>query len=255
MLDGQWQDTNSELFRSLIQFSPDDLFESPAIRVLRNHIDFSSVKNMLSVGSGNGRYDLSLMKRYSMTVDFIEPSPKMGLTENLSRNRGPGLAGLVHDGTFETFATDIKYDFIHSIHSFYFIKAPAKSVRKALNLLKPNGQLAIILRLDDSLGTLMMKEFDRECFAGDLTAESLVNMIEAPCDFSIFLAPRPCSELFEGTGLSDAGKALVSFYANREWSALSKAETRRAFDLAEKYSDGQTVNEKFGLLLIRNSEN
>src|SRR4051794_11536620 len=106
MQSGHWRDSNSERFRGFLKHASNDLFDSPTIRHMRDQVDFSTVKNALSIGSGNGRYDFALMNHLPIQVDFIEPNAKMGLVENLDPLKETGQVGFIHQGTFETFNTE-----------------------------------------------------------------------------------------------------------------------------------------------------
>src|SRR5215510_9062929 len=120
MQSGQWLESSSERFSNFIQFAPQDLFNSPGLEFLRTKVDFGSVQKMLSIGCGNGRYELPLMCHYPLSVDLIEPSRIMHqqLIRNLENHKGPGTAGLIHHGPFESFTTNAKYDLIWACHSF-----------------------------------------------------------------------------------------------------------------------------------------
>jgi SAM-dependent methyltransferase len=88
-LSGLWYESSSKRFFKRIKYDPADLFDGPVLVRMREFVDFGAVRNVLSIGCGNGRFELPLLQRFPITVDFIEPSPFMfeQLSKNLSASR------------------------------------------------------------------------------------------------------------------------------------------------------------------------
>lgn len=250
---GQWMESSSQRFSNVIQFAPKDLFNGPGLKMLRETINLNEVESMLSIGSGNGRFDLALMAHYPMTVDFIEPSPVMHaqLVENLDAHKGPGKVGRVFHGPFEAFSTETRYDLVFAVHSFYFMKDPIEATFRSLSLLNSGGQLVIILHMSDSFGVRFAKEFSPSAIHGGLTADSLQSQLGSNCSLSVIEGSIPYDEFIQGDSLSPRGQLGAAFYAQREWDSFSPAEKKRAREFVDQCADGQVLRERYGLLHMR----
>jgi len=123
-LSGLWHESSSKRFLKRIKYDQANLFDGPVLMRMREFVDFDTVGSVLSIGCGNGRFELPLLERFPITVDFIEPSPFMFelLGKNLNANKGPGKAGVLFNGLFEEFSIEKQYDCIFGIHSFYFME-------------------------------------------------------------------------------------------------------------------------------------
>jgi SAM-dependent methyltransferase len=236
------------------RYVPAALFDSPILMRLRELVDFESVKSALSIGCGNGRFELPLLDHFSMTIDLLEPSPIMfaQLNKNLEKCKGPGKWGLVFNSPFEEFSTGKKYDLVFGIHSFYFMKNAVEGVRKALHLLSSGGHLAIVLHARDGFGHRLICEFDHAGIQGGATAEWLHEQLDVPCEISFIESHLPYKEFVEKGGLSARGEAVAAFYAYRDWRTFTPAEKRLAREVIEQHSEGQISWEKFGVLHFRN---
>jgi SAM-dependent methyltransferase len=246
----QWQETTSGRFTNVIKGLSNDLFDSPSLQRLRKIVDLNKAKKMLSVGSGNGRFELALMNHFPMLADFIEPSAIMHaqLMKNIEKHRGPGKAGQVFHGPFEKFTGTTKYDLVYAVHSFYFLKDPVEGVRKALRLLNPGGDLAIILHLKEGFGFRLIKEFDHNRLQGGLSAEWLSKNAGIPCETSIIEMSLPADEFVIGKELTLKGEMYAAFYANRDWQTFLPAEKLRARQIFADFTEGPLIKERQGVL-------
>jgi SAM-dependent methyltransferase len=254
-LSGLWHESSSKRFLKRIQYDPADLFDGPVLMRMRELVDFDIVKNVLSIGCGNGRFELPLLEHFPITVDFIEPSPIMfeQLGKNLKRSKGPGKAGVLFNGQFEEFSIEKQYDFIFGIHSFYFTENAVICAQKAAQLLNSTGHLAIVLHARDGFGRRLICEFDHAGRQGGATAEWLYEQLSDSWELSFIESHLPYNNFVEGDGLSAHGQAFVAFYAYRDWRTFAPAEKLRARKIIEEHSDGGIIREKFGVLHFRNN--
>jgi SAM-dependent methyltransferase len=253
-LSGLWQESSSKRFLKRIKYDPADLFDGPVLMRMREFVDFGSVRSVLSIGCGNGRFELPLLQRFPITVDFVEPSPFMfeQLSKNLSASKGPGKAGILFKGLFEEFSIEKQYDFIFGIHSFYFMENAVTCARRAAQLLNSNGHLAIVLHAIDGFGRRLICEFDHAGIQGGATAEWLYEQLSNSWELSFVESHLPYNDFVEADGLSAHGQAFVEFYAYRDWRTFVPAEKRRAREIIDEHSDGGIIREKFGVLHLRN---
>jgi SAM-dependent methyltransferase len=247
---GIWSEASSERFTKFCKYryATDDVFKLPSIQHLQNTVDLKSFKTMLSIGSGDGRFEISLMQRFAINVDLIEPSATMyaQLVRNLDVLKGPGKYGILFNGRFEDFDMDKRYDFIFASHSFYFLKDPARGVQKALNLLNPGGHLIIQLHVEGGLGNRLINELDVARTHGGLTVELLWERINIPCETSLIESSMPYGELIEGDSLSPRGRDTVSFFGFRDWKTFTDEEIQRARAIIDDYRIGTDIISRTG---------
>jgi SAM-dependent methyltransferase len=253
-LSGLWHESSSKRFLNRIKYDPADLFDGPVLKRMRELVDFDALRSVLSIGCGNGRFELPLLKRFPITVDFIEPSAFMfeQLGKNLNISEGPGRAEVLFNGPFEEFSTKKRYDLIFGIHSFYFMDNAVTCAQRAVQLLNSSGHLAIVLHARDGFGRRLIREFDHAGIQGGATAEWLYEQLSDSWELSHIESHLPYNGFIEGDGLSAHGEAFVSFYAYRDWRTFVPAEKRRAREIIEERSDGGIIREKFGVLHFRN---
>jgi SAM-dependent methyltransferase len=253
-LSGLWHESSSKRFLKRIKYEPADLFDGPVLKRMREFVDFDVVKNVLSIGCGNGRFELPLLERFPITVDFIEPSPFMfeQLGKTLNVGKGPGKAGVLFNGLFEEFSTEKQYDCIFGIHSFYFMDNAVACAQRATQLLKSSGHLAIVLHAMDGFGRRLICEFDHAGIQGGATAEWLHKQLSVSWELSFIESHLSYNDFVEGDGLSSHGQAYVAFYAYRDWKTFTPVEKQRARKIIEEHSDGGIIRERFGVLHFRN---
>jgi hypothetical protein len=71
-LSGLWHESSSKRFLKGIKYDPADLFDGPVLVRMREFVDFGAVKIVLSIGCGNGRFELPLLEH------FRNYSPRVG---------------------------------------------------------------------------------------------------------------------------------------------------------------------------------
>jgi SAM-dependent methyltransferase len=255
MLSGLWHESSSKRFLKRIEYEPANLFDGSVLMRMREFVNFGTIKNVLSIGCGNGRFELPLLERFPITVDFIEPSPSMfeELSNNLRTGKGPGKAGVLFNGRFEEFTTEKRYDFIFGIHSFYFMENAVICAQRAAQLLNSSGHLAIVLHATDGFGRRLICEFDHAGVQGGATAEWLYEQLSDSWELSFIESHLPYNDFVEGDCLTARGRAFVAFYAYRDWRTFVPAEKQRARKIIEEHSDGRIIREKFGVLHFGNN--
>jgi SAM-dependent methyltransferase len=249
-----WPESTSERFANAIRHSgPQDFSTSPSLRMLRDTVNLEKVKSALSIGSGNGRFEIALMNHYSIVFDFIEPSPIMHtqLVENLRSHGGPGSAGTVFSVPFEKFSTESRYDLVYASHSFYFLKDPVVGFEQAFRLLKPDGDLVIIMHKSDSFGFHISEKFSAAPLQNGFTADWLQKQINTPSRLEVIEIPLPYEQFFECGDLSPRGRASVEFYAQRDWDSFSAQEKQQAREFFATTFAGGFSKEIYGLLHVR----
>jgi SAM-dependent methyltransferase len=251
---GLWHESSSKRFLKRIKYEPADLLSGPVLMRMREFVDLNNVENVLSIGCGNGRFELPLLERFQIIVDFIEPSPSMfeQLSRNLETHKETGKAGVFFNGRFEEFLTEKQYDFIFGIHSFYFMENAVICAQRAAQLLNSNGHLAIVLHATDGFGRRLICEFDHAGIQGGATAEWLHGQLSDSWELSFIESNLPYNDFVEGDGFTARGQAFVAFYAYRDWTTFVPEEKRRARQIFEEHSDGRVIREKFGILHFRN---
>lgn len=105
-------------------------------RIKGNKLDY------LSIGCGDGQRTYEIIKLLrkdsysSINVHYIDPAKWQ--YEKFMRNQFPEPKE-VFQGTFEKYRTNLSFDVIESIHSWYGMAGDEKHILKLISLLKENG--------------------------------------------------------------------------------------------------------------------
>ena len=167
--------------------------------------------DVLSVGCGDGTVDAALARRScalappgarrSWTGLDPHPASVAAFREALEALDAPGLDIGCEVSTFADLRAGARFDVVTCVHSLYYVQDLASSLRHALDLLRPGGELLV---LHAPLGTL-------NGFAAELAPLVAGGPQPWSEDVAAELARLPvsvaCTELHASVDLTDAGSA------------------------------------------------
>jgi SAM-dependent methyltransferase len=191
-----------------------------------NHYDqinlFEKAKTLLSVGAGRGDIELVILNRTKLSLGILEPSEHMlSQFRVLAKPFEDRLREVIQSG-FETAKVSNQYDVILSVYSWANLGFSVDALQKALNILNPQGVLAISMGsevdpMTDAYKLLIPNRPDNmtvEEFMGWATKQGFV------FDVHNFVRSAPANLLFVDNGLTPACKALFSYWAGIHWDQI-----------------------------------
>nr|XP_054755091.1 histamine N-methyltransferase-like isoform X1 [Lytechinus pictus] len=127
----------------------------------------------LGVGTGNGEYELHLLKQLSSRFPrikhvVIEPSHEFiqeYQTEAATTSFNGSIEFEWYEGTFQGYkektldSADGRFDFISAIHSLYYVENARETVKLLYDCLAPGGMMMIEMSDDKSSGQRMFADF------------------------------------------------------------------------------------------------
>lgn len=113
----------------------------------------NGVRSVLSIGAGQGALELYLASQYGVKLGYIDPTPQFAkiYQEKLDEQKLRSYACETVVGSFEEYTSDMLYDLVISIHSWYAFGRDRALLEKALSSLKPGGQCFITIVSHDSV--------------------------------------------------------------------------------------------------------
>lgn len=187
-----------------------------------------SSTEMLSVGCGGGVMDRRVARVFADHVDAlslvgVDPNPEhtQAFEHQLS---GEGFDVQVFTSRFEDFQSDRNYDLIHFIHCLYYFEHIEPELRKAVDLLAPDGTLVVLQAPNEALNHLAdrvwKKQFERSAWYSDDVIAALERM-DVELQVQRIDADVDVTECFEND--SERGCEILDFIVQAETRKLSHA--------------------------------
>jgi SAM-dependent methyltransferase len=139
---------------------------------------------LLSVGCGGGVMDRRITRVFSdhvgsLSLVGVDPNPEH--TRAFERQfASEGFETEVFTGPFERFRTQREFDVIHFVHCLYYFEHIEPELRKAVDMLSPNGALVVLQAPNEALNHLAdrvwKKQFDQAAWYSDDVAAALAGM-------------------------------------------------------------------------------
>jgi SAM-dependent methyltransferase len=180
--------------------------------------------NYLDVGCGFGNRTLSiidtLIKHTEVNPVALDPSKQ--LLQLFNQNKGSHSIELICS-TWEDYSPSAKFDFVSSIHTFYYIDDWQSAIYKMLDVLNRKGKLCIAIRSQDQVCQF------RNHFFGKLFDDQRK---ERDCDELIELLDRLniCFKLDYVDSVLDIGNCLQQ---NEKGKQLLEFVLRQPFEALE----------------------
>lgn len=183
---------------------------------------------MLSVGCGGGVMDRRVAQVFADHVDSlslvgVDPNPEhtRAFQQQLS---GEGFDVRVFTSGFEDFQSDRNYDLIHFIHCLYYFEHIEPELRKAVDMLGPDGTLVVLQAPNEALNHLAdrvwKKQFERSAWYSDDVIAALARM-DVELQVQRIDAEVDVTECFEID--SESGCEILDFIVQAETRKLSPA--------------------------------
>lgn len=227
----------------------------------------------LSVGCGSGDFDIQIIELLqrltgepAMTYVAIEPNPFLR-REFEDRTLDGALKEVtfdIHPAGIETFQTERRFDFIHFTHSLYHMVDSKSAIRDAVNMLKENGCLMIVLSAPGGMSELIdtfweeinsVATTDETASRGDVTAlavKETLDQLNLTYAHENFPETIDVSECFQDGSLE--GQYLLSFLYQSDLSDISPELKRRLLGYLERQCAAQAprklLNEESVAFLI-----
>ena len=187
-----------------------------------------SSTQMLSVGCGGGVMDRRVAQVFANHVDAlslvgVDPNPEHthAFEQQLS---GEGFDVRVFTSGFEEFQSDRSYDVIHFIHCLYYFEHIEPELRKAVDMLVPDGTLVVLQAPNEALNHLAdrvwKKQFDRSAWYSDGVIATLERM-DVEFQVKRIDADVDVTECFESD--SENGREILDFIVQAETRKLPDA--------------------------------
>jgi len=200
------------------------------LEALAHRLDLPSRSHsrLLSVGCGGGVMDRRVARVFSDHVDSVslvgvDPNPEH--TQAFKRQlSGEGFNVDVFTSGFEDFETNQAFDVVHFIHCLYYFEHIGPQLRKAVDVLSPDGALVVLQAPNEALNHLAdrvwKKQFERSAwYSNDVIAalESMnidfeVERIDAEVDVTDCFADN-----------TESGREILDFIVQAETRRLSAA--------------------------------
>lgn len=186
-----------------------------------------SSTEMLSVGCGGGVMDRRVARVFADHVDAlslvgVDPNPEhtQAFEQQLS---GEGFDVQVFTSGFEDFQSVRNYDLIHFIHCLYYFKHIEPELRKAVDLLAPDGNLVVLQAPNEALNHLAdrvwKKQFERSAWYSDDVVAVLKRM-DVKLEVQRLDAEVEVTNCFDED--SDIGREILDFIVQAETRKFSR---------------------------------
>lgn len=197
-------------------------------------------KKYLDIGGGTGTRTINIIRNLKCEqTDFLEPSKKSA--ERFSEKaRDSGIDNFsVINSRFEYFNLQRKYDFITSIHSWYYIELSA--LWKLVNILDKNGRAFIFIDSKEDTIYQIQEICQREILNIETNAfEDLTKQIDTlSAEYEIHEINENISGLLENGNLTNKTKTIISFLSYRGWSQIPEKTRRKIIKLLKKIGEGK----------------
>src|SRR6056297_457417 len=183
---------------------------------------------LLSVGCGGGVMDLRVARVFSDHVDAVslvgvDPNPEHTRAFQ-SQLSGEGFDVDVFTSGFEDFETSRTFDVVHFIHCLYYFEHIVPELRKAVDVLSPDGALVVLQAPNEALNHLAdrvwKKQFERSAWYSDDVIAALEGM-GADIEVERIDAEVDVTDCFERG--NEKGIEILDFIVQAETQKLPQA--------------------------------
>src|SRR6056297_1307185 len=183
---------------------------------------------LLSVGCGGGVMDLRVARVFSDHVDAVslvgvDPNPEHTRAFQ-SQLSGEGFDVDVFTSGFEDFETSRTFDVVHFIHCLYYFDHIGPELRKAVDVLSPDGALVVLQAPNEALNHLAdrvwKKQFDQSAWFSDDVVSTLTTM-DIDLQLERLDAEVDVTDCFDSN--SETGMDMLDFIVQAETRKLSSA--------------------------------
>ncbi len=196
-------------------------------------------KNYLDIGGGTGKRTLKIVKGLGcLHTDFLEPSKRASdeFCKLAKRHRITDIS--VINSSFEDFNETKKYEFITSIHSWYYIDL--KSLKKMHQMLVPNGIACIFI--DSKEDTIKrIQDICETRFLGKPSnnAEDICKYMEkCGIKYSVYNYDGVLAGLLKNNNFTQRAKVIVSLVSYQKWSKISTSVKQKILKMLIETDQG-----------------
>ncbi len=200
------------------------------LQALASRIDLPSrgSARLMSVGCGGGVLDRRIAHLFADHVDAVslvgvDPNPEhtQAFRKQLS---GEGFDVEAFTSGFEDFETKRTFDVIHFIHCLYYFEHIEPELRKAIDMLAPEGVLVVLQAPNEALNHLAdriwKKQFERPAwYSNDVV--SLLRDMDVEVEVQRIDAEVNVTHCFEND--SETGREILDFIVQAETRRFSRA--------------------------------
>lgn len=222
--------------------------ENPADIIVRKS-GRSGIRTYLDIGAGTGVRTLKIMKGLGIkSVDFLEPSKK---APEAFLQKTAGYDVNVITSSFEEFNTNKKYDFITSVHTWYYIGLGA--LRKLYNLLKPGGTAAIFIDSEDDTIKRIQDICETRFWKGKtINAENICRFLDKTrIKYKIYKDNRKFSGLLKDGNFTERTKTIMSLVSYTRWEDIPDSTKLSVKKLLESISSKDVYPSRRWLIVIK----
>ncbi len=209
-------------------------------------------ENYLDIGGGPGLRTMKVAKDMGCrNIDFVEPSA--GSCRNFTKLAK--LSGIRNVSTFsssfEDFDTEKKYDFITSIHSWYYIDLD--SLERMYDMLKDGGAAAILMDSEtDIIRKIQLVCEKRMCKFNTNGGEDVIKKLgKLGIKHDVYEHTAMLSGLLNNGKFTKKAKAIISLLAYTKWSDIDEDTRNEIRCMLENISKKDKYPTKRFLVIIK----
>lgn len=192
----------------------------------------NGVSSLLSIGSGDGAVEARLARKYDLALSFVEPAE--GYFEKCLAGANDKKVEVweAHQGSFESFTPNKKYDLVLSLYSWFAFEFNRDVLEKALSCRSSGGKLVICLQGEASPSTLISGL--SQASGINLTSEKISEWADK-LGYShrvvTYHGTVPSATYLSSEGLTQTGRDLVSFLLATPWEDITEELKSRTLQI------------------------
>lgn len=225
--------------------------ENPADLIVNEFKNKIKIVDHLDIGGGTGIRTEKIVKGLKIeNTDFLEPSKKAPL-KFLRKSKKSGMKVNLITCRFEDFQTEKKYDFITSVHAWYYIELDA--LRKLHDLLRPRGFAVIFMDSENDTIKKIQDICETEFWKGKtLNAEDICKFLDKiGVGYEIRKDERKFKGLIKSGNFTERAKIIMSLVSYARWEDIQDSIKLSVKRMLEKISKNDIYPSKRWLIIIR----
>lgn len=196
---------------------------------------FEEKSTLLSIGAGTGDIEIQIARDFPIQIGYLEPNK--GLANNFKKEF-LSLFTKEHlldfwPNTFQSFSGQQQYDAILSVQSWYYVGQMQAAFNKAFSLIKPNGELIIVIMRPECLIAEIVKYYQPQSdslrTSEDIIHYLKTNNLSYTCHH--FNQKRKNTVLKEDGNLTEHGEKWISYMAGKNWLDMSQEKQQGVVEL------------------------
>jgi trans-aconitate methyltransferase len=210
-------------------------------------------KHVLSIGAGLGEVEAALMAKFeNLQISLLEPDQALAKIASENTKHCVGKSRILTE-KFQTFETNVKFDFIFAIHSWYYIYPNPEMIQKALSMLNPGGALGVVLKDQKSYTARLYEAVQGKTYKY-ITSEPLEKILQ---ENSIPYQRLKKEELldasiyFDGAEIRTDKRDWIGWMSDMDWNKMSNEQQESARAAMHEFKTGDKVISNDSLFLIR----